>query len=107
MPDEKDRQNGWSMPEPVFRTSEGRDVGSEHDPQADIPTEQADRDLTTEASVNVGSQTVRPKPNRRVRHLNKRRKSFWERNAAGLIVLGIFLLGALIYLAWVYRGKIL
>ncbi len=95
------------MPEPVFRTSEGRSVKSDpSDPESDIPTEQADRDLNAD-TLPGGSQTVRPKPNRRVRHLNKRKKSFWERNAAGLIVLGVFLLGALIYLAWLYRGKIL
>ena len=105
MPDEKDKtQDGWRMPEPVFRTSEGRSIGADADPESDIPTEQADRDL---ADTLPGPQTVRPKPNRKVRHLNKRRKSFWERNAAGLIVIGVFLLGALIYLAWLYRGKIL
>lgn len=106
MPDEKDKpQDGWKMPEPVFRSSEGRDVGADADPESDIPTEQADRDLAD--TLPGASQTVRSKANRRVRHMNKRRKSFWERNAAGLIVLGMFLLGALIYLAWIYRGKIL
>jgi hypothetical protein len=108
MPDEKDKlEDGWSMPEPVFRSSEGRSVTSDIDIEADIPTEQADRDFPTEASINTAGQSIRPKANRHVRHLNKRRKSFWERNAAGLIVLGVFLLGGLIYLAWLYRGKIL
>jgi hypothetical protein len=109
MPDEKDKPNdGWSMPDPVFRTSEGRSVKSDiDDPESDIPTEAADRDFPTESSVPIGPQTVRPKPNRRIRHANKRKKSFWEQNAKGLIVLAIFLLGALIYLAWLYRGKIL
>jgi len=109
MPDEKEKTNdGWVMPEPVFRSSEGRDVKAEElDLQSDIPTEQADRDFPTEAAVNIGSQSVRPKPNRRIRHANKRKKSFWERNAAGLIVLAVLLIGALIYFAWLYRGKIL
>jgi len=108
MSDEKNKKDdGWTMPEPVFQTSEGRDVKADADLQSDIPTEPADRDFPTEASVNVGSQTIRPKANRHIRHKNKRKKSFWERNAAGLIVLAVLLVGALIYLAWLYRGKIL
>lgn len=106
MPDEKDKlQNAWSMPEPVFRTSEGRSVKAD-DPEADIPTEAADRVFSTDAPASPGSQSIRPKANRHIRHANERRKSFWEQNAKGLIVLAIFLLGALIYLAWLYRGKI-
>ena len=107
MPDEKDKLgDGWSMPEPVFRSSEGRSVKAD-DPEADIPTEAADRVFSTDASVSPGSQSIRPKTDRHIRHKNKRKKSFWEQNAKGLIVLAIFLLGALIYLAWLYRGKIL
>jgi hypothetical protein len=103
MPDEKDNPNdGWSMPKPVFRTSEGRSVKAD-DPEVDIPTEAADRQLPT----NIGAQGIRPKTDRHIRHKNKRKKSFWEQNAKGLIVLAVFLLGALIYLAWLYRGKIL
>lgn len=109
MPDEKDKiENGWSMPAPVFRTSEGRNVKADTaDSESDIPTEQADRELTADASAATASQTVRSLSNRRNRHKNKRRKSFWERNARGLIVLSVFLIGLLIYIAWVYRGKIL
>jgi hypothetical protein len=108
MPDEKDKiEDGWSMPEPVFRSSEGRTVKADVDVESDIPTEQANRDFSTESSISTGTQAIRPKANRHVRHLNKRKRSFWERNAAGLIVLAVFLLGALIYLAWLYRGKIL
>src|SRR5436853_7000833 len=86
MPDEKDKsKGGWQMPDPVFRSTEGRDLKAESDLQSEIPTEPADRDLTTEASLHI-SQNVRAKENRRIRHKNKRKKSFWERNAAGLIV---------------------
>lgn len=107
MPDEKDNNGGWSMPEPVFRSSEGRSVKSEAEtPQSDIPTEQANRELETEPAIKL-SQTVRAQENRRSRHKNKRRRSYWERNAAGLIVLGVLVLGLLIYIAWLYRGKFL
>jgi hypothetical protein len=108
MPEDKDKtEDTWSMPEPVFRTSEGRSLKDEPEaPQSDIPTEQANRDLETEPAIGL-SQTVRPKENRSLRHKNKRRKSYWERNAAGLIVLGVLLIGLLLYLAWLYRGKLL
>ncbi|HTH50545.1 MAG TPA: hypothetical protein VL501_01345, partial [Pyrinomonadaceae bacterium] len=102
MPDEKDnKQDSWSMPEPVFRTSEGRSIKTDDEPteipESELPTEIANRDLDTEPVMNL-SQTVRPKENRRSRHQNKRKKSYWERNAAGLIVLAVLLIGLLIYL---------
>jgi hypothetical protein len=106
MPDQKDKQAaGWAMPEPVFRSSEGRSMKADADAASELPTEPADRDLGT--SDGTGFQSVRPKPNRRVRHMNKRRKSFWERNAAGLIVLGVCLIGLLLYLAWIYGRRFL
>ncbi|HEV7700612.1 MAG TPA: hypothetical protein VGO43_10330 [Pyrinomonadaceae bacterium] len=108
MSDETKKKDGeWSMPEPVFRSTEGRDVKAESDtPESEIPTEPADRDFTTEQSVNAGAQGVRSKANRRIRHQNKRKKSFLERNGAGIIVLVILLVGAVIYGAyfWLWRG---
>lgn len=95
------------MPKPVFRSSEGRDVKADLDPESDVPTEQADREFPTEVPIGHGSQTIRPKENRHIRHKNRRRKSFWEVNAKGLIVLGVLLMGLLVYLVWLYRGKIL
>ena len=107
MPDEKDKlEDSWTMPEPVFRSSEGRSVKSDVDTESDIPTEQANRDFPTEAGANVGSQSIRPTAGRNISNQNKG-KSFWERNATGLIVLAALLIGALIYLAWLYRDKIL
>jgi hypothetical protein len=107
MPDEKDKtRDGWAMPEPVFRSTEGRDVKA--DPEADIPTEAANREFpAADAAVNPSAQTIRPKADRHIRHKNRRKKSFWEVNAKGLIVLGVLLLGLVIYLVWLYRGKIL
>ena len=109
MPEQPDKKDdGWSMPEPVYRSTEGRDVKPDLETtQSDIPTEPANRDLPTEASINIGSQSIRPKTDRHIRHKNKRKKGFLERNAAGLIVLAVLLIGALIYFAWLYRGKIL
>ena len=105
MPDEENTQeNDWSMPDPVFRSSEGRDLKAERD-FYEMTTEIPNADLLKKSAQEM-SQTVRPKENRHIRHKNKRKKSFWETNARGLIVLGVFLLGALIYLAWLYRGKI-
>jgi len=77
MSDEKNKKDdGWAMPEPVFQSSEGRDVRADDDLQSDIPTEPADRDFTTEASINIGSQSIRPKANRHIRHKNKKKKAF-------------------------------
>ena len=105
MPDEKDNLKAdWSMPDPVYRSTQGRDLKAERY-ASELPTETADRDLET-VNPTAGSQIIRPKTNRQIRHKNKRRKSFWERNAAGLIVLGVLLLGALFYAAWFYRGKL-
>jgi hypothetical protein len=105
MPDEKDKPNGgWSMPEPVFRSSEGRDVKTElDDPEADIPTEAADRDLNAETLPTM-SQSIRPITSHGLSHANKRKRSFWEQNATSLLVLAILLIGGLIYLAWLYEG---
>lgn len=104
MPDEKDKaENGWTMPTPVFRTSEGRSVGAEVDLESDIPTEQANRDLTTEA-LSAGSHKTLAKPHSR--HRDRHHRSFWERNAKGLIVLGIVVLGAIVYFVWLYFGQI-
>jgi hypothetical protein len=108
MSEEKNKADGeWSMPEPVFRSTEGRDVSADGEtPQSEIPTESADRDFTAEQSINAAAQSVRSKPNRRIRHQNKKKKGFFERNAAGIIVLVILLVGGAIYGAyfWIWRG---
>ena len=101
MPDEKDKQeNSWTMPTPVFRTSEGRSLGAGADLESDIPTEQANRDLPTETFS--ASQNIRLRSHGH--HKNRHHRSFWERNAKGLIVLGMAVLAAVIYLVWLYGG---
>ena len=45
------REDEWSMPEPVFRSTPGKDLrASSDDPEKDIPTEPANR---SEQSVRV------------------------------------------------------
>jgi len=103
MPDEKDNlKQDWSMPEPVYRSTEGRDLKAERY-ASELPTETADRDLES-SGVSLGSQTIRPSTQRQNRYGNEHKKSFWERNAAGLIVLAVLLLGALFYAVWFYLG---
>lgn len=105
MPDEKDNlKEDWSMPEPVYRSTEGRDLRAERY-ASELPTETADRDLQSPGG-NLGSQTIPPKIEQESRSWGEHKRSFWERNAAGLIVLAVLVLGALLYAVWFYGGQI-
>ena len=105
MPDEKDNlKEDWSMPEPVYRSTEGRDLRAERY-ASELPTETADRDLQSPGE-NLGSQTIPPKIEPESRSRDEHKRSFWERNAGGLIVLAVLVLGALLYAVWFYGGQI-
>ena len=54
----------WVMPEPVFRTTEGRRPGEVNDPQADIPTEPGFFDLSDQPNSGqaVRARTGELKP---------------------------------------------
>ncbi len=62
----------WAMPEPVFRSSEGRKPGElPHDPQGDIPTEPG---FIDQSEPPHGGPIVRPKTGeRKPRYVKKQR----------------------------------
>jgi hypothetical protein len=107
MTDEKQKpetDDGWVMPEPVFRSSSGFDPRKgPNDPQADIPTDVADKGLdeadTDELPAVDEKQHVRPKT-------PAKRKGGCLSTAAffvGIISLSIaIILAALVYLLYYY-----
>ena len=88
------RENEWKPPEPVFRSTPGRDPRM-HDPEIEIPTEPA----------NTPEQSVRVKETPTQRH--KKKKRGWARFFTFLAVLIGVLIGsivlALIYVLFYYR----
>jgi hypothetical protein len=107
MTDERERSNdndGWVMPEPVFRSSKGYDPrkGME-DTESDIPAEKADSGPveadTDELPAADEKQNVRPKP-------PAEKKSGCLSTAAffiGIISLSIaIILAALVYFLYYY-----
>ena len=91
------------MPDPVYRTTEGRDLKAEKY-ASELPTETADRDL----DVETGSQTlppVRPRADQPIRRHGNHKKSVWDGHAAGMIVLGILVVGGVIYFLYFYLWK--
>jgi len=96
----------WKMPEPVFRSSEGRKPGETVVSQNELPTEQPGFVDNVDAEGSSPKQAVRAKTgDRKTRHTKRKRgcaKTF------GMIVGGIVLLvlagfAALIYLLFYYR----
>ena len=96
----------WKMPEPVFRSSEGRKPGDVVVPQSELPTEPGFTDDKVNAEEAFPKQSVRAKTGeRKARYTKKKRgcaKTF------GIIVGAIALLvlagvAALIYLLFYYR----
>lgn len=112
MTDEPTPTNGpaddWVMPEPVFRSSEGRKPGElPPDPQSEIPTEPGfsddDGDDENEPSAN---QTVRARTgDRKTRHIKKKRgcaKTF-AMIVGTIAFVAVTLVAALIYFLFYYR----
>jgi hypothetical protein len=104
MPDEKNRsKEDWSMPDPVYRTTEGRDLKAEKY-ASELPTETADRDLDVPIE-SAPPPPVRPRADQPIRRHGKKEKSVWDGHAAGMIVLGILVLGGVIYFLYFYLWK--
>lgn len=112
----KPAENGdWTMPEPVFRSTEGYTPGIKGDTtQDEIPTEPGFSDDTTEEFIGIDdigddsdkpSQTVRATTKTRVRHAKKKSgcaKTFGL--IAGAIALSFFaILAAVIYFLVFYK----
>ncbi|QQS31647.1 MAG: hypothetical protein IPM50_08090 [Acidobacteriota bacterium] len=107
MTDEKqqpDNENGWVMPEPVFRSSKGYDPRKGIDgPEEDIPTDVADKDLdeadTGELPTADEKQHVRPKTRAKKKGGCLSTVAFF----VGIICLSLaIILGALLYFLYFY-----
>ena len=109
--DTKKEQAEWTMPEPVFRSTEGYRPGSKGNAaQDEIPTEPGFSEDTTEEFVGINaaekhSQSVRATTKTRVRHPKKKSgcaKTFGL--IAGAIALSLFaILAAVIYFLVFYK----
>ena len=105
MSDEQDQKNGeiaaWSMPEPVFRSSEGKPARKEAmvDPQEDVPTEPGFTDDEEDTLVLPRTETAPERPIAKKGGCLRMILS-----AFGLIgFLVLLVLGLLIYLLVFYR----
>lgn len=99
--------NGWKMPEPVFRSSEGRKPGElPPDPQGDIPTEPGFTEDDPEPQAPEARQSVRAKADDRTeRHVKKKRgcARTFVMIVGTVTILALSIIVGLIYFLFFYR----
>lgn len=110
MSDDKEKgtpqENTWKMPDPVFRSSQGKGPKPVLTDQEDVPTEPGFSEMQTEEDLAIpdGPQSVRPSTKVRVRTKKKGGCARTFLTIIGLIaVLAIALVSALIYFLFYYR----
>lgn len=103
-----ENQEAWVMPEPIFRSSEGRNLRAkeiDHDPQADLTTEPIGFRTGEISMSGTSKQSVRVKEDSIQRHKKKKRgcaKFFGVLAILIGLVVGV-IIAAVIYFLFYYR----
>lgn len=104
-----ENESEWSMPEPVFRSSEGRSLRAkeiDHDPEADLTTEPLGFRTGEQSFSNISKQSVRVKEEALGTRHKKKKRGCAKFFGAIAIFIGLIvglIIATIIYFVFYYR----